>query len=54
MNWMAMGSFPADSNAPKGSFSEQLDGLRAAGFDGIQFSEPATSEQLAPCREKKN
>jgi len=48
MNLMAFDTMPG---APQGSFSERMRALRAAGFEGVQFAAPATSEQLQTCRE---
>lgn len=53
MHLMALESFPATSTAPKGNFKEQLDGLYAAGFSGVQFATVGTTKQLAACRELK-
>ena len=50
MNWMAFDSFPRDSAVRCATFEENLDGLSAAGFQGIQFAEPAASAALASCR----
>ncbi|HEY7304722.1 MAG TPA: hypothetical protein VH601_11435 [Bryobacteraceae bacterium] len=44
MNLMAL-----DSTGPRGSFLERLEGIRAAGFDGVQFTAFAGREELADC-----
>jgi hypothetical protein len=44
MNLMAL-----DSTGPQGSFHEKLEGVRAAGFDGVQFAGFAGKEELAGC-----
>jgi hypothetical protein len=38
-----------DSMGPRGSFHQKLEGIRAAGFDGVQFARFANGEELADC-----
>jgi sugar phosphate isomerase/epimerase len=49
MNLMALETFPEDSQGPKGSFQEKLQTLKANGFDGVQFADPGSREQLQLC-----
>src|SRR6185437_14049756 len=51
MNLMALDSLPQSASGPRqGNFRERLDALGEAGFSGVQFATPATSEQLSDCR----
>jgi hypothetical protein len=51
MSLMALDSLPDSASCPrKESFRERLEVLRDAGFRGVQFAVPATSEQLLACR----
>lgn len=51
MNLMALESFWDGSSRPRRSFAEQLSELKAAGFEGVQFTEQATKERLESCRQ---
>lgn len=53
MNLMAFDSFPEGSSAPRGSFRERLEAVRAAGFTGVQFAKPAEMKNVAICRALK-
>lgn len=48
MNKMALDSMPAISAK---TFEDQLETLRISGFDGVQFADRATPEELAACRQ---
>ncbi|MDQ2776270.1 MAG: hypothetical protein M3Y57_15335 [Acidobacteriota bacterium] len=50
MNLMAFNSLPQSSSGPRGDFSQRLEVLCEAGFDGVQFADAATREELAACR----
>ena len=52
MNKMALDSFPP-SSFPQTSFAESLERLAAAGYQGIQFAERASPEQLKSCHSLK-
>ncbi len=50
MNLLALNSLSPHSSGPHGTFQQRLETVREAGFTGVQFAEPATSEDLAICR----
>ncbi len=50
MNLMAADSLPPDTTGPHGDFAQRMEGIREAGFRGVQFADPGTAEQLAVCR----
>ena len=50
MNLMAFDSFPRKSGVRHVSFERDLETLSAAGFQGVQFAEPASAPDLAFCR----
>ncbi len=45
MNLMAL-----DSMGRRGSFEQKLEGVKEAGFDGVQFAKRASKEELRQCR----
>ncbi len=50
MNLMALDDLPHSSTGPHGgTFSDRLEAIRAAGFDGVQFADGATREELQEC-----
>jgi hypothetical protein len=50
MNLMALESLPASSSGFRTTFEARVGQLSAAGFTGVQFASPGTSEELAACR----
>jgi hypothetical protein len=50
MNLMAFDSLPDNSTAPRGTREEQFQGIREAGFAGVQFAAPASEYELSLCR----
>jgi len=52
MNLMALDSLHANSRGPRdSSFRECLQQLREAGFEGVQFTKPASPDELRECAE---
>lgn len=52
LNLMTLDSLPASSTGPKlAPFQETVAAIRRAGFDGIQFAERPTAQQLRDCRD---
>ena len=50
MSMMALDSFPPSSSGPRGNFEEQIQGLAAAGFSGVQVTDCGIAEELGCCR----
>ncbi len=50
MNMMALNSLPEWSVGYRPTAKERFEMVKASGFDGIQFAEIATDEELALCR----
>ena len=50
MNMMALDSFPPSCAGPSGTFEQRMNGLVAAGFQGVQFAELASDAELNCCR----
>lgn len=50
MNLMAFDSLPENSAAPRGTREEQFEGIREAGFGGVQFAGAASELELSFCR----
>lgn len=50
MNLMALDSLPGNSTGPHGSFERKLEGVKAAGFHGVQFATLASERELSCCR----
>lgn len=51
LNLMTLEHLPEDSGGPRGlGFTERLERIRAAGFEGVQFAELGTENELADCR----
>lgn len=50
LNCMTLDDLPASSTAPAAAaWDARLAAIRQAGYDGVQFVDPLTSEQLAAC-----
>jgi len=50
VNLMAFDSLPENSTAPRGTREDQFQGIREAGFAGVQFAAPASEHELSLCR----
>ncbi len=51
-NLLALEALPEWSAGPSGlAFAEQMEAIRTAGYDGVQFAEAPTPDQVALCRQ---
>src|SRR5690348_17256693 len=50
LNTMALYSLPEQSSGFRADANARLELVKEAGFDGIQFANPATEGELAHCR----